>query len=170
MHLFPLNTVCAVVGSRHGSPYGVAQFAAAVIGSGGHVITGCASGVDMAAASAAATAGAVVTRVPALGAWGGRFAASRVVVAAGRTSTDLATRTRLVVQSSAAVAVFPPAGGTGNLGPGSVLALRLALGRRLPMFYAGPHAPPAAGFHPAIVGGVSGWVRPAPGASVQSLF
>lgn len=153
---FPLSGVVAVVGSRRGSPFGPAQFAAAVIGAGGHVLTGCAAGVDRAAAEAAAAAGARVVRVPALGDWGGRPAASRVVVAAGRYPTDLATRTSIVVQHARAVAVFPP---SGDLGPGSALALRLALGRTVPVFFAGPVAPPTPGFTPATVAGCAGWVR-----------
>ena len=170
MPAFPLATVCAVVGSRYGSPFGVGQFTTAVIQAGGHLITGCAAGVDSAAASAAAGAGAAVARVPALGSWAGQPAASRVVVAAGRTPSALATRTRLVVQHAAAVAVFPPVGGTAALGPGSVLVLRLALARSIPIFFAGPLAPPAAGFHSGTVAGVAGWLRFPPSAAVQSLF
>lgn len=164
MTAFPLSAApVAVVGSRHGSPYGVAQFAAAVVQAGGHVLTGCASGVDRAAACAAAAAGARVTRVPALGAWPTRAPASRVVVAADHTPPALATRTRLVVQHAAAVAVFPPAGGAGALGPGSLLALRLAVRRGVPVFVAGPVAPAGVGWSAAAVAGVAGWLRlPAP--------
>lgn len=163
---FPLAAApVAVVGSRHGSPFGVPQFAAAVVAAGGHVLTGCARGVDRAAACAAAAAGAPVTRVPALAAatWGQRPARSRVVVAAGQYPSDLATRTRVVVQHAAAVAVFPPAGGAGLLGPGSLLALRLALSRGVPVFVAGPVAPVGPGWAAATVAGVAGWLwLPAP--------
>ena len=157
MAAFPLHSApVAIVGSRHGSPYGVAAFAAAVIAAGGHVLTGCASGVDRAAARAAAAAGARVTRVPALGGWPARPVASRVVVAADQSPAALATRTRCVVSAAAAVAVFPPAGGV--LGPGSALALRLALSRGVPVFVAGPVAPARSGWAAATVAGVSGWV------------
>ena len=162
MPAFPLHAApVAIVGSRHGSPYGVAQFATAVIRAGGHVLTGCAAGVDRCAASAAAAAGARVTRVPALGAWPSRPVASRVVVAADQSPAALATRTRCVITAAAAVAVFPPAGGA--LGPGSALALRLALSRGVPVFVAGPLAPARSGWAAATVAGVAGWLHlPAP--------
>lgn len=161
MPAFPLSAApVAVVGSRHGSPFGVPQFAAAVIQSGGHVLTGCASGVDRAAACAAAAAGARVTRVPALSGWASRPVASRVVVAADQSPAALATRTRLVVSAAAAVAVFPPAAGAGALGPGSLLALRVGLRRGVPVFVAGPVAPAlGAGWAAATVAGVPGWLH-----------
>ena len=56
---FPLAGVVAVVGSRHGSPYPVGQFAAAVVQAGGSVVTGCARGVDQVAARTAAAAAGV---------------------------------------------------------------------------------------------------------------
>ena len=49
---FPLGGAVAVVGSRHGSPYRPDSFAAAVVAAGGSVVTGCARGVDHAAATA----------------------------------------------------------------------------------------------------------------------
>jgi hypothetical protein len=148
MSIFPLSAAVAVVGSRHGSPFGVAQFAAAVIQSGGSVITGCAPGVDSAAVAAAAAAGRPAS----------------VFRSASFAPRDLATRTRLVIHAAAAVAVFPPA--SGELGPGSALALRLALARRVPVFVAGAVAP-AVGWQPVTVAGVRGWASV---SAVQSLF
>lgn len=147
---FPLAAAVAVVGSRHGSPYPVAQFAAAVVQAGGQVVTGCARGVDSAAAAAAARAGRPAT----------------IHLAASQLPRDLAARTRQVIHAAAAVAIFPPAG---TLGPGSALALRTAQARRVPVFFAGPAAPAAAGWSPAVVGGVPGWCwSPAP--AMPSLF
>lgn len=160
---FPLAAAVAVVGSRHGSPYPVAQFAAAVVQAGGQVVTGCARGVDTAAASAAARAGRPAT----------------IYRAASFTPQALATRTRHVITAAAAVAVFPPAGG--QLGPGSSLALSLALRRvwaGVAVFVAGPIAPapvlyqPPGQWVPAAVAGVPGWLwspAPAPPA-MPSLF
>lgn len=139
---FPLSVSIAIVGSRHGSPFGVSQFARAVATAGGQVVTGCARGVDSAAAAAAAAAGRPAT----------------IYRAASQSPAALATRTRLVVSAAAAVAVFPPAGGAAALGPGSALALRLALRRGVPVFVAGPSAPAGAGWSAATVAGVSGWV------------
>lgn len=162
---FPLAGVVAVVGSRHGSPYPVAQFAAAVVAAGGSVVTGCARGVDHAAATAAAAAAGVAPLRLLPPAYLALSTMPRVLVcrAAGRTPQALATRTRYVVAFASAVAIFPPAG---ELGPGSVLALSLALRRAwagVPVFYAGPAAPPTVAYQPpgswqpAAVAGVCGW-------------
>lgn len=169
---FPLGGAVAVVGSRHGSPYPVAQFARAIVAAGGSVVTGCAAGVDRtAAAAAAAAAGVPAVRVlpPQLAALS---ALPRVLVvrAHARHAQALATRTRRVIDLAAAVAVFPPAGG--QLGPGSSLALSLALRRvwsGVAVFVAGPTAPapvlyqPPGTWQPAAVAGVPGWLwSPAP--------
>lgn len=145
---FPLTASVAVVGSRYGSPYWPARLAAAVVLAGGSVVTGCAAGVDHAAATAAAGAGraAVVFRT------------------AGPLPYQLAARTVQVIHHAAAVAVFPPAGG--QLGRGSALALRTAQARRLPVFVAGP-VQPAPQFTPATVAGVAGWLWLPP---MPSLF
>ena len=126
----------AVVGSRHGSPFGAGAFAAAVVAAGGSVVTGCAAGVDQEAAAAAAPK-------------------VRVFRAEAPAPWALAKRTGQVINAARAVAIFPPA--SGDLGPGSALALRLALGRNLPVFVAGP-VRPAPQFDPAHLGGVSGWL------------
>nr|UVZ00223.1 Hypothetical protein [synthetic construct] len=154
---FPLGGAVAIVGSRHGSPYRPDSFAAAVVAAGGSVVTGCARGVDHAAATAAAAAMQRVHAHP---------ASLRVFRAAGHTPADLAARTRQVIHAAAAVAVFPP---SGPLGPGSALALRLAQSRRVPVFFAGPTAPAAPGpWSPATVAGVSGWLWSPP--TMPGLF
>lgn len=160
---FPLSRV-AVVGSRHGSPYRPGQLAGYVVRAGGQVVTGCARGVDSAAAAAA---GAAMQQVHA------SSSALHVIHAASRQPRDLATRTRQVVAAAVAVAVFPPAGGAAALGPGSLLALGLAQRSRLPVFVAGPTAPTTgSGWQPGTVAGVAGWLwfpAPAP-APMPSLF
>ena len=167
LYHFPLSARVAVVGSRQGSPFGVAQFVGGILAAGGVVATGCAAGVDTAALTAVAQAGQPFTTVRA----GVPVPAGHVQVLAQAGSPQaLAIRTRFVVSSALACAVFPPVGGTAALGPGSVLALRVALSLGLPIFYAGPTAPPAAGFRRATVAGVAGWLRPSPRASIQALF
>lgn len=165
---FPLAGVVAVVGSRHGSPYSPAQLAAAVVGAGASLVTGCASGVDHTAASAAAAAAGVAPLRLLPPQYLALSTMPRVLVcrAGGRTAADLATRTRHVVSFASAVIICPPAGG--QLGPGSALALRTAQARALPVFCAGP-VPPAPGFQPAAVAGVPGWswLPPSP---MPSLF
>ena len=152
----------AVVGSRHGSPYGVAQFVTALVTVGGTVRTGCAAGVDTAALTAVAPAGGTfaTVRVPATHAPAGGHVQ---VMAQARSPQGLAIRTRLVVAHAQALAVFPPAGGAAALGPGSLVALREALRRALPVFVAGP-TPPSIGdcWQPYTVVGVPGWYRPTP--------
>lgn len=141
---FPLNAdPVAVVGSRYGSPFGPGAFALAVVRAGGQVVTGCAAGVDSAAA--AAVAGHV-----------------RVIRAESPAAWALAKRTGQVVAAAAAVAVFPPASGVP--GKGSALALRLALARGVPVFVAGPVSPAGAGWSAATVGGCAGWLHVAPPA------
>ena len=163
---FPLAGVVAVVGSRHGSPYPVAQFAAAVVAAGGSLVTGCAAGVDHTAASAAASAAGVQPSRLVPPAYLALSTMPRVLVcrAYDRSAHALAQRTRRVVEFAQAVAVFPPAG---QLGPGSSLALSLALRRAwsgVAVFYAGPVPPPAVQYQPpgtwhsAAVAGVAGWL------------
>lgn len=139
---FPLAGAVALVGSRHGSPYSVPQFAAAVVAAGGRVVTGCARGVDHTARTTAAQAGKPAT----------------VYQAAGPQAYQLARRTVQVVHAAAAVAVFPPAPGALALGPGSRLALRTAQARALPVFVAGPTAPAGPGWSLVRVAGVAGWL------------
>ncbi|WP_295814401.1 hypothetical protein [uncultured Deinococcus sp.] len=146
---FPLGGAVAIVGSRHGSPYGVAAFAQFVICGGGQVITGCAPGVDHAAAAAAGAAMQAAHAHP---------ASLQIVRAQGGQAWALARRTHDVVRRAVCVAIFPPAGGV--LGPGSALALRLAQARGLAVFVAGPHAP-APDWQAFKVGSVSGWLWPA---------
>lgn len=168
---FPLTGVVAVVGSRHGSPYGVAQLAAAVVAAGGSVVTGCAGGVDQAAAAGAGAGVLPLRLLPP--AYLALSAMPRVLVcrAAGRTPQALATRTRYVVQFAAAVAVFPPTPGAVALGAGSLLALRAAQARRLPVFVAGPAAPAlGSGWSLVRVAGVSGWLWLPPACGMPDLF
>ena len=163
---FPLAGVVAVVGSRHGSPYPVGQFAAAVVQAGGSVVTGCARGVDQVAARTAAAAAGVHPARLLPPAYLALNHLPRVLVcrAYDRSARALAQRTRRVVEFAQAVAVFPPAG---QPGPGSTLALSLALRRAcsgVAVFYAGPVPPPAVPYQPpgtwqpAAVAGVAGWL------------
>ncbi len=163
MSVFSLSARVAVVGSRHGSPFPVARFARAVVAAGGSVVSGCASGVDAAALSAVSGVVSVAagSALPASG--------SVRLVAASRQPAALGQRTSCVVAAACAVAVFPPA--SGEFGPGSLLALRLALRAGLPVFAAGRAAPPlGSGWVAATVAGVSGWLRPSPAAAQASLF
>lgn len=131
--MFPLAGRVAVVGSRLGSPFGVAPFACAVAAAGGFVVTGCARGVD--AQVAAALAGVVSVPAAAPLPASGHLR----VLAASRAPVHLAQRTRRVISAACAVAIFPPSGQP--LGPGSALALRLAVSAGLPVFFAGPVLP-----------------------------
>ena len=168
--VFLAPVACAVVGSRHGSPYGVAQFTAALVAAGGTVRTGCAAGVDTAALVAVAQAGGTfaTVRAPATHAPAGGHVQ---VMAQTGSPQALAIRTRLVVTHAQALAVFPPSGGALALGPGSLLALREGLRRALPMFVAGP-TPPSIGdcWQPYTVAGVAGWYRPTPRPVMPALF
>lgn len=148
MTAFPWGVPVAVVGSRHGSPYHPERFARAVIRSGGVVVTGCAAGVDLAARTAAAAEMQAAHANP---------AALHVEYAESGEPWALARRTGRVVAAAAAVAVFPLAGGA--FGPGSALALRLALGRGVPVFVAGPLAPAGTGWQSVTLQAVAGWLH-----------
>lgn len=143
-----LSGVVAFAGSRHGSPWPVAPVVRLVRASGGSVRVGCAAGVDAAVRSACP--GAVVVRAAAF---------------SGPPAARLARRTRAVVLGSAslglprasALLVFPPAGGAPALGPGSSLALRLALSGGLAVWVAGGVRPAGSGWQKVALAGVPGW-------------
>lgn len=138
----------AVAGSRHGSPWPVAPVLRLVAASGGSVRVGCAAGVD--AAVRAACPSVVAVRAASFG---------------GPPAARLTRRTRAVVLGSAslglprasALLVFPPAGGAPALGPGSSLALRLALSGGLAVWVAGPPRPAGPGWQKRALAGVPGW-------------
>ncbi len=137
---FPLCGVVAFAGSRHGSPWPVSPVVAAVRAAGGSVRVGCARGVDQAVRSAAG--------------------ASVVVVSASAWShlpprAALAVRTRAVVAGGSSLCVFPPA--SGILGPGSALALSVALEHGLCVWVAGTVSPRGCGWVPLAVAGVPGF-------------
>ncbi len=149
--VFPLSGVVAVAGSRHGSPWPVSPVVQLVVASGGVVRVGDQRGVD--AAVRAACPSAVVVRVA-------QFS--------GPPAARLAQRTRAVVLGhpslglppapASALLVFPPVGGAPALGPGSSLALRLAVGAGLPVWVAGDPRPAGPGWAPLSLAGVPGWV------------
>jgi predicted Rossmann fold nucleotide-binding protein DprA/Smf involved in DNA uptake len=173
MPTFPLSAPVAVVGSRYGSPFGVGQVAAAVVAAGGSVVTGCAAGVDSAAAAAASVAAGVRPARLLPPAYLALSALPRVLVcrATSRQPAALATRTRYVIAFASAVAVFPPAGGAAAFGPGSLLVLRLAQSRGVPVFVAGPSAPAVgAGWQAGAVAGVAGWLWFVPLPAQARLF
>jgi hypothetical protein len=121
---------------------------ALVLASGGVVRVGDQRGVD--AAVLRACPGALVVR------------ASQFP---GPPKAQLAQRTRAVVLGGPGVGprascllVFPPEGGAPALGPGSSLALRLALEARLPAWVAGEPRPQGPGWAPLALAGVPGWV------------
>ena len=150
---FPLSGVVAFAGSRFGSPWSVAPVVAAVLAAGGVVRVGCARGVDSAVRSAAAD-----------GSPGSLAVVSASSFGSGRRA--LAARTRSVVSGPGVrvLCLFPPASGV--LGPGSSLALSVALERGLPVWSAGPR-PVGAGWQPCALAGVPGWLC---SASQGSLF
>ncbi|WP_234555278.1 hypothetical protein [Thermus caliditerrae] len=144
-----LSGVVAFAGSRHGSPWPVAPVVRLVLASGGAVRVGDQRGVD--AAVRAACPSAVVVRAS----W-----------FPGPPAAQLHQRTRAVVLGhpgmglppASALLVFPPAGGAPALGPGSSLALRLAVGAGLPVWVAGDPRPSGPGWAPLSLAGVPGWV------------
>jgi len=89
----------------------------------------------------------------------------RVSQFSGPPSARLAQRTRAVVLGhpglglprASALLLFPPAGGAPALGPGSSLALRLAVGAGLPVWVAGEPRPAGPGWSPLALAGVPGW-------------
>jgi hypothetical protein len=144
--MFSLGIPVAFVGSRYGSPVAVAPVVQAVMAAGGSVRVGCAPGVDAAVRAACPTA--VVFRAASFG---------------GPPAAALAARTRAVVAGAGALVLFPPA--TGQLGPGSALALRCALDAGLPVWCAG-FAPTSSDWQPLALAGVAGFFLAAP----PSLF
>jgi len=142
-----LSGLVAVAGSRRGSPWPVAPVLALVRAAGGRVRVGDARGVD--AAVRALCPGAAVL-----------FARSFP----GPPAAALARRTRAVVLGpppASALLVFPPPGGAPALGPGSALALRVALEAGLPVWVAGEPRPPGSLWRPLALAGVPGWLHPA---------
>ncbi|UZX16819.1 hypothetical protein KQ693_12795 (plasmid) [Thermus sp. PS18] len=145
----PLSGVVAFAGSRHGSPWPVAPVVALVLASGGAVRVGDQRGVDWAVRQACPGAQVV-----------------RASLFPGPPRARLAQRTRAVVLGHPALGlspascllVFPPEGGAPALGPGSSLALRLALEARLPAWVAGEPRPSGPGWAPLALAGVPGWV------------
>lgn len=134
-----LSGVVAFAGSRHGSPWPVAPVVALVLASGGVVRVGDQRGVD--AAVRLACPGTLVVR------------ASQFP---GPPQAQLAQRTQAVVLGASCLLVFPPEGGAPALGPGSSLALRLALEARLPVWVAGEPRPQGLGWAPLALAGVPG--------------
>ena len=139
--LFSLAGSVAFAGSRYGSPWAVAPVVASVLAAGGSVRVGCARGVDL---SVRVCAGA-----------------SAVVVSASAWShlpprAALSVRTRAVVSGASALLVFPPASGV--LGPGSALALSVALELGLPVWVAGSLSPAGLSWVASPVAGVPGFV------------
>ncbi len=103
---------------------------------------GCARGVDQAVRACAGSAAVVVSA----SAW------SHLPPRAA-----LAVRTRAVVLGASALVVFPSASGV--LGPGSALALSVALELALPVWVAGSVSPAGSGWASCVVAGVAGFVR-----------
>jgi hypothetical protein len=143
--MLPLSGIVAFAGSRHGSPWAAGPVVRAVLLAGGSVRVGCARGVDSVVRDAAPCA---------------------VVVAAsgfsGPMRVALAARTRVVVSGAQALAVFPPVGGL--LGPGSSLAVRVAVAALLPVWVAGVVVPSGFGvvWVACVVAGVPGFLHVLP--------
>jgi hypothetical protein len=139
----PFSNVCvAVVGSRHGSLFNVAQLCHCLTASGCSVVTGCANGVDK----------TVRLTLPSA-----RVISAMSFVRRGLpVSAALAARTRAVVLASNAVCIFPPR--SGSLGAGSLLALQTALESNRPVWVAGATPPTPSGWQPFTLAGVFGWL------------
>jgi hypothetical protein len=143
--MLPLTGIVAFAGSRHGSPWAAGLVVRAVLSAGGSVRVGCARGVDSVVRDAAPCA---------------------VVLAAsgfsGPMRVALAARTRVVVSGAQALAVFPPLSGV--LGPGSSLAVRVAVAALLPVWVAGVVVPSGFGvvWVPCVVAGVPGFLHAPP--------
>jgi hypothetical protein len=137
---FPLSARVAVAGSRHGSPWSPVPLALEILAAGGQLVTGCAPGVDQSVRLAAAGA-AVVLR-------------ARELYPDLPVPAALARRTCAVVRMADQLAVFPAAEG---LGPGSALALSVALELHRPVWVAGPR-PTGSGWQPLTLAGVPGWL------------
>ncbi|BDG30282.1 hypothetical protein TthSNM76_24920 (plasmid) [Thermus thermophilus] len=146
--VFPLSGVVAVAGSRYGSPWPVSPVVRLVVASGGVVRVGDQRGVD--AAVRAACPSAVVVRAD-------RFSGPPAARLHRRTRAVVLGHPALGLPPASALLVFPPAGGAPALGPGSSLALRLALEARLPVWVAGEPRPQGPGWVPLALAGVPGW-------------
>ena len=148
----PLGLVWAFAGSRHGSPWAVGPVVRAVLSSGGFVRVGCARGVDAAVRSVAPHACVL---------YAAHFS--------GPVAARLASRTRSVVSGAQVLAVFPPKNVA--LGPGSALAVSVAVACGLPVWVAGLALPPGlpSGFVSCVVAGVPGFSR-VPIAAQSRLF
>lgn len=143
-----LSGVVAFAGSRHGSPWPVAPVVRLVRASGGSVRVGCAAGADAAVRSACP--GAVVVRAAA-------FSCPPAARLARRTRAVVLGSASLGLPRASALLVFPPAGGAPALGPGSSLALRLALSGGLAVWVAGGVRPAGSGWQKVALAGVPGW-------------
>ncbi|WP_460388829.1 hypothetical protein [Thermus thalpophilus] len=118
-----------------------------VVAAGGTVRVGDQRGVD--AAVRAACPSAVVVRVS-------QFAGPPAARLHQRTRAVVLGHPGLGLPPASALVVFPPVGGA--LGPGSSLALRLAMGAGLPVWVAGDPRPSGPGWAPLSLSGVPGWV------------
>lgn len=147
--VFPLSGVVAVAGSRYGSPWPVSPVVRLVVASGGVVRVGDQRGVD--AAVRAACPSAVVVEAS-------RFSGPPAARLHQRTRAVVLGHPGLGLPPASALLVFPPVGGAPALGPGSSLALRLALEARLPVWVAGEPRPQGPGWVPLSLAGVPGWV------------
>ncbi|RTH26025.1 hypothetical protein CSW38_06765 [Thermus scotoductus] len=147
--VFPPSGVVAVAGSRHGSPWPVSPVVQLVVASGGVVRVGDQRGVD--AAVRAACPSAVVVRA-------GQFPGPPAARLHQRTRAVVLGHPRLGLPPASVLVVFPPVGGAPALGPGSSLALRLAVGAGLPVWVAGDPRPAGPGWAPLSLAGVPGWV------------
>lgn len=144
--------VVAFAGSRHGSPWPVAPVVKLVVASGGTVRVGDQRGVD--AEVRRACPKAVVVRVD----WfSGPHYRARL---ARRTQAVVLGHPALGLGRASFLIVFPPEGGAPALGPGSSLAMRLALGAGIPVWVAGEPRPSGPGWEPLELAGVPGWYRP----------
>jgi len=144
--IITLSGWVAVAGSRRGSPWSPAPVLALVRAAGGRVRVGDAAGVDAAVRALCPDA---------------RVLSARAFPGPPRAA--LARRTRAVVLGpppADLLLVFPPAGGAPALGPGSSLALRVALEAGLPAWVAGEPRPSGALWRPLALAGVPGWVHP----------
>jgi len=142
--------IVAFAGSRHGSPWPVAPVVDLVVASGGTVRVGDQRGVDREVRRACPKA--VVVRVDQFtGSYRARLVQRTRAVVLGHKGLDLPRADFLVV--------FPPEGGAPALGPGSSLALSLALEAGIPVWVAGEPRPKGPGWEPLELAGVPGWYR-----------
>jgi len=143
-----LGGIVAFAGSRHGSPWPVAPVVELVVASGGTVRVGDQRGVD--AEVRRACRSAVVVRVE----WFSGSYRERLVQ---RTRAVVLGHEGLGLPRADLLVVFPPEGGPPALGPGSSLAVRLALGAGIPVWIAGKPRPKGPGWSPVELGGVPGF-------------